>query len=86
MIADLLDVQEAELSDVDLINLHLPRNRLNNEVVWLIGNYVGEVWNCLVTKSAASLCEDQFFGFLKFKYKLDQLGSRLPLNPIQGLL
>ena len=86
MIANLLAVQEAHLSDMDLLNLRLPRNNFNNEVVWLIGNYVGKLWDCLIIRSAASLCVDQFFGFLKFKYRVDQLGSRLPLNPIQGLL
>ena len=86
MIANLLAVQEAHLSDMDLLNLRLPRNNFNNEVVWLIGNYVGKLWDCLIIRSAASLCDDQFFGFLKFKYRVDQLGSRLPSNPIQGLL
>ena len=86
MIVNLLGVEETDLPNSDLINLHLPRNRNSNEVIWLIGSYVGEVWSCLVIKSAAKLSGDKFFGFLKFKYKKDQLGARLPLNPIPGLL
>ena len=86
MIVNLLGVEETEISDSDLINLHLPRNRCSNEVIWLVGTYVGEVWGCLDIKSAASLSDDKFFGFLKFKYKMDQLGARLQLNPIPGLL
>jgi hypothetical protein len=86
MIVNLLGVGETEVSDSDLINLHLPRNRCGNEVIWLVGTYVGEVWGCLVIRSAASLSENKFFGFLKFKYKMDQLGARLPLNQIPGLL
>ena len=66
--------------------MHLPGNRCSNEVIWLVGTYVGEVWRCLVIKSCAMLGDDKFFGFLKFKYKMDQLGARLPLNPIPGLL
>ena len=85
MIVNLLGVQETEISDSDLINLHLPRNRCSKEAVWLVGAYVGEVWNCLVIRSAAMLSEDKFFGFLKFKYKMDQHGARLPLNQIPGL-
>jgi hypothetical protein len=86
MIVNLLGVEGAEISDSELINLHLPRNRCSNEVIWLVGSYVGEVWRCLFTKSAAMLSVDKFFGFLKFKYKMDQLGARLPLNQIPGLL
>ena len=86
MISNLLAVEGTDLPDSDLINLQLPRNRCSNEVIWLIGNYVGEVWGCLVIKSAAKLSGDKFFGFLKFKYKMDQLAARLPLNPIPGLL
>ena len=86
MIAQLLNVQGTDLPDSDLINLRLPRNTSNNEIVWLIGIYVGEVWSCLVIKSAAKLSVDKFFGFLKFKYKTDQLGARLPLSQIPGLL
>ena len=44
MIVNLLGVEGTEISDSDLINLHLPRNRCSNEVIWLVGTYVGEVW------------------------------------------
>ena len=47
---------------------------------------MGEVWRSIFVKGAVELNADQFFGFLKFKYKADQLGARLPLNPIPGLL
>ena len=85
MLVNLLGVEETEVSDSDLINLLLPRNRCSNEVIWLVGSYVGEAWNCLVIKSAGMLSEDKFFGFLKFKYKMVQLGARLPLDQIPGL-
>ena len=65
-----------------MINLHLPDNRSSNEVIWLISSYV---WSALYVKGAAVLNDAQFFGFLKFKYKNDQLGARLPLNQIPGL-
>ena len=86
MIVNLLGVEESEISDSDLINLHLPRNNCSKEVIWLVGSYVGEDWNCLVIRSAGMLSEDKFFGFLKFEYKMDQLGARLPLDQIPGLL
>ena len=82
MIVNLLSVGIQDLSDWKLINLQLPRSRNRNEVIWLLGIYVTEVW----ARGAPELGEDQFFGFLKYKYRLDQLGARWPLNPIPGLL
>ena len=74
MILDLLSADPLVLSDWQIIYLHLPRSLNKNEVIWLLGIYVTEV-----------LKLDQFFGFLKYKYRKDQLGARLPLNLIPGL-
>ena len=85
MVFNVLEVGEAEVSDWEMINLRLPNNRGSNEVIWLLSSYVREVWSSLHVKGAAELNDAQFFGFLKFKYKNDQLGARLPLNQIPGL-
>jgi hypothetical protein len=84
-VLNLLGVGDAEVADWELINLRLPNNRSSNEVIWLISSYLREVWSALYVKGAAVLNDAQFFGFLKFKYKNDQLGARLPLNQITGL-
>ena len=86
ILVTLLEIEDADISDVKLINLFLPNNRRSNEVIWLLGTYVGEVWRSIFVKGAPELNEDQFFGYLKFKYRADQLGARMPLNPIPGLL
>ena len=86
ILVNLLDVEQADISDEKLINLCLPNNRRCNEVIWLLGTYVGEVWRSIFVKGAPELNEDQFFGYLKFKYRADQLGARMPLNSIPGLL
>ena len=86
MVVNMLGVEDTDISDGKLINLCLPNNRRSNEVIWLIGTYVGEVWRSIFVKGAAELNNAQFFGFLKFKYKTDQLGARLPLYPIPGLM
>ena len=83
---NMLGVEVTYISDGNLINLCLPNNRRSNEVIWILGTYVGEVWRSIFVKGAAELNDAQFFGFLKFKYKTDQLGARLPLYPIPGLL
>ena len=84
MILNLLGVEPADLSDWEIINLRLPQ-RNANEVIWLLGIYLSEVWGSVFVKGSSELCEAQFFGFLRFKYRTDQLGARLPLNPIPGL-
>ena len=81
----LLEVGDADVSDWDLINLHLPNIRNSNEAVWLLGSYVREVWRSLHVKGRAVLKDTEFFGFLKFKYKNDQHGARVPLSQIPGL-
>ena len=85
IVLGLLDVGIADVSDWKIINLCLPNNRNNNEVIWLLSSYVREVWASLYVKGDAKLNAAQFFGFLKFKYKNDQLGARMPLNQIPGL-
>ena len=86
ILVNMLGVEDTDISDVKLLNLCLPNNRRSNEVIWLLGTYVGEVWRSIFVKGAPELNDDQFFGFLKFKFKADQLGARMPLNPIPGLL
>ena len=87
MVLNLLRIEDADISDGNLINLCLPNNSRFNEVSWLlVGTYVGEVWRPIFVKGASELNDAQLLGFLKFKYKTDQLGARLPLNPIPGLL
>ena len=86
MVLDMLRIDGTDISDGNMITMCLPNNRRSNEVSWLLGTYVGEVWRSIFVKGAAELNDAQFFGFLKFKYKTDQLGARLPLNPIPGLL
>ena len=82
----ILGLQIVDISDFELINLRIPRNIHTNEVLWLLGIYKSEVWNSLVARGVSEICEDQFFGFLRFKYKKGQLGARMPLQSIQGLL
>ena len=45
----------------------------------LVGSYIAWVWKEIYTFGRAWFRAEQFFGFLHFKYKADQLGARLPL-------
>ena len=86
MVVNRLGIEDTDISEGKLINLCLPNNRRSNEVICLLGTYVWEVWRSIFVRGAAELNDAHFFGFLKFKYKTDQLRARLPFNPIPGLL
>ena len=73
------------ISNWELINLFLPNVSFEKEIVWLVGCYLAGVWSGIFFRSDGSLKAEQFFGFLKFKYKAAQLGSRMPLNVIPGI-
>ena len=44
----------------------------------LVGTYAAWVWKEIYIHGKSWLRAEQFFGFLRFKYKSDQLGARLP--------
>ena len=81
---DMLGVS-SQISNWELINLYLPSTSFEKEIVWLVGTYVAGVWSEIFIRNGAFLKGDQFFGFLKFKYKAAQLGSRMPLSAIPGI-
>ena len=56
-----------------VLNLLFPKSRLDKELVWLISSYVLYVWDSVSTRGAEVRAE-QFFGFLRFKYR--ELQSR----------
>ena len=63
----------------EFINIVFSKHLMENEAVWLIGTYVAWVWKEVYIHGKTWLRADQFLGFLRFKYKSDQLGARLPL-------
>ena len=71
--------------DCQLLRFLFPKCNSENEFVWLIGNYVGEVWKELHLNEETVLKKEEVFGYLKYKYKADQLGARLQLGNIPGI-
>ena len=71
--------------DDALINLTFPKCKMESEIVWLLGHYFALAWTELYIKGGDEFKGDKFFGFLRFKYKADQLGSRQKLHYIPGL-
>ena len=69
----------------DLLHYLFPSSPKEREVVWLLGNYVGRIWDDLYVKSSKTIDIEEFFGYLTFKYKSDQFGAKIPLGVIPGL-
>ena len=70
---------------INLLSLQFPGGEKHDEAVWIIGQYVSVVWESLVSKERSVISEEKFFGHLKFKYRLDQCGARLPLGQILSI-
>ena len=67
-----LGVSIASCSDWELFNLRLPSSNIDKEGVWMVGNFISNVWENIYIRGGARLKEEQFFGFSKLKYKLGQ--------------
>ena len=56
------------VDDWKILNLMFPKSRVDNELIWLVSSYALYVWESVYLRGAEVRAE-QFFGFLKFKYK-----------------
>ena len=68
------------VSSEDLITLKFSKSSKDTEVTWLIGSYIYFVWKKYREGNKDYISRGHLFGYLRFKYKSDQLGSRSPLN------
>ena len=75
----------ANVSNWELINLFIPDSSRSKDMVWMLGTYVAKVWEEIQVRGKLRLRLEVFFGFLTFKYREAQLGSRLPMGIIPGL-
>ena len=65
----------------NLLTLNFPGGSFNNEITWLIGNYVNEVWK-FKHGGGGNIDHDELFGFLKFKFRSDQNGARQKMQSL----
>ena len=65
----LLGIQNASNSELLKLNLNLKKCP---GVAWIIGTYVSNVWN---SNEGRMMCKEEFFGFLRFKFKMLNLGT-----------
>ena len=76
----------ADLSNWEIITLKLMKSSWENEIVWLVGSYLSETWKLLSLKGEIFLSREKVFGFLKFKYRIDQVGARYKFRHISALV
>ena len=68
-----------DVEDWDIVNLLFLKSGRDSEIVWLVSSYVSYVWELVhVRKSEVKL--DKFFGYLTFKYKMQQMTSPDHIN------
>ena len=68
-------------TNLELLSLKFVSRHFEAEITWLVGAYVSEVWK-MVQRRGSFRDREELFGFLKYKFKNDQLGARLYLKPI----
>ena len=78
ILLNLLPWNLKNILDFDLLTLRFPKIMKENEICWLLTTYVSEVWINYSKKGSSKLCEQQVFGFLKYKYRTSSLFLRIP--------
>ena len=73
-------------SDIELLTLDFPKSDMDMELVWLLGTFIVEAWKIILLKDATCLDRGVVFGYLKFKYREDQLGARPAFKEIRQLI
>ena len=71
------------VSNLELITF--PKNANDHTIVWIVGRYLETVWQSLHVNGSPKLAKEKIFGFLKFKYRSDQLGARHSFTEIVEL-
>ena len=70
------------VDDWKILSLMFPKSRLDKELIWLVSSYVWYVWDSVHVRGSDVRAE-QFFGYLRFKYKEVQTYSSSLLQNLQ---
>ena len=81
----LLSTGATSTSNLEFLNLFLPRGTNQLVMLWLIGKFLQYVWNTIYVKENP-VKVDKFIGYLKFKYKNDKVSSSVVLRSLDGIL
>ena len=67
----------------DITSYQFPSSCYDDEIVWLLSTYLEKIWRELKYNDERSFNKEAFFGYLKFKFKMEK--SDVMLQPIPGL-
>ena len=84
-VLDLLGGNSVQMSNWEIINLIFPKSSRETETIWLVGTYVAKIWEDIAVRKCEKMKWEKFFGFLKFKFRADQVNSGIKLRPIPGI-
>ena len=76
--------QKDSVDDWKILNLMFPKSRLEKELIWLVSSYILFVWDSVYVRGADVRAE-QFFGYLRFKYKELRTTSSIQFGNLQML-
>ena len=74
------------IQNLDLISLRFSKCKFEAEITWVIASYINEVWKLRTKDKIQHVNKAKLFGFLKYKYKKDQLGARMQFQCIPELM
>ena len=75
----------ASKSHLELLTMNFSKSERDMEIVWLLGSFMLEAWLVHQQKGSAGLSRGYLFGYLRYKFKEDQLGARPKFKLIPGL-
>ena len=81
-----LAIVDEDIQNLDLVSLRFSERTFETEITWIIASYINEVWKLIHKTKTQHVNKDKLFGFLKYKYKKDQLGSRMQFHSIPELM
>ena len=81
MLEELLNIEEVDASN-NIIRMNLPMQHVPG-AIWIIGAYISAIWN---TRDNATICEEELFGFMKYKFRSIKMGTSSQIETVDTKL
>ena len=82
LVIALLDIEDTNVSNSSIIRMNIPMNTCPG-AIWIVGAFISAVWN---TRDTVTICKEEFFGYLKFKFRAVQMGTRQQIETVFRML
>ena len=81
LLEELLNIEEVDASN-NIIRMNLPMQHVPG-AIWIIGAYISAIWN---TRDNATICEEELFGFMKYKFRSIKMGTSSQIETVDTKL